>query len=741
MRVYEIAKEYDLDTKDILNFLQSIGVSKTAVAMVDRETLGRILSHYGLSSPGADPGIGPSPHTLSDHWTLYDTLGYEPYAYSIYRFLVHEQSQPPLTVSIQAPWGGGKTSMMRMIQSHLDPYSVEDESLRRMTEKEERGSTVGSVLRTVAGKKTPIQDILADDESLSRFVTEIMELFRGVWDYFSSPLLAPHNDVVTESFRLLEEHKKQEEIRAVEKSKVTGNHRFSVWFNAWKYQSADHVWAGLLDAIVRQVCERMRPKQRERFLLELHLHRNSRDVLRKSILSKITAEFWQFGQWLTAGLAAGIVGFFAASSLDLTLVKSLMALWCLLDVAWMGLHFVFTFFRFRRKPACEHLREFIEPPDYRRDAARMDALDRDMRAVFTVLRNPRVWMHPDYQHYSLPLTVFVDDLDRCSPDNVAAVIEGINRFLAGDYPDAMFVLGMDAEMVAAALEQAHHSILSSLPGNPAETLIGWRFMDKFVQLPFDLPLPSEENLENYTRNLLGDPVAVESMKWAREAVWNFDTPIQKDVPSREIADRILEELADDGSGEISSEYIEQLLGPLKDGIEKQRKERAVLDEGIGRFSDGESDVQTMILQRAPQFSRNPREIKRFLNVFRFRYTLWWRRQKLDAPNVSIDQLVRWVEFSLKWPHVLRWLQRTTLSDRDGSDPREVGTRIAKGLAHLEEIAERKPSERAAKFRERFQTDPYRIPWINDDSLMTFFQSEAGLNKTDRLSACEGRGVF
>ena len=51
--------------------------------------------------------------------------------------------------------------------------------------------------------------------------------------------------------------------------------------------------------------------------------------------------------------------------------------------------------------------------------------------------------------------IFVDDLDRCSPAKVGEVIEAINLFLAGEYPNCAFVIGIDAEVVAASMEVVH----------------------------------------------------------------------------------------------------------------------------------------------------------------------------------------------------------------------------------------------------------------------------------------------
>jgi len=78
-------------------------------------------------SPSGPSTSGPSssedvPTRLStDKPTDKDALGFRTYARAIAQFLTDDESKPPLTISIQAPWGGGKTSMMLMIEEELDP--------------------------------------------------------------------------------------------------------------------------------------------------------------------------------------------------------------------------------------------------------------------------------------------------------------------------------------------------------------------------------------------------------------------------------------------------------------------------------------------------------------------------------------------------------------------------------------------------------------------------------------------
>ena len=63
------------------------------------------------------------------------------------------------------------------------------------------------------------------------------------------------------------------------------------------------------------------------------------------------------------------------------------------------------------------------------------------------------------------MIIFVDDLDRCPPTKVADLIEVINIILGLDFvaKKIMFVIGLDPEMVAAALENAYTKVISKLP--------------------------------------------------------------------------------------------------------------------------------------------------------------------------------------------------------------------------------------------------------------------------------------
>src|SRR4030095_12107062 len=70
----------------------------------------------------------PNPTLARDYWTTEDALGYGAYARAFSKFIQHQTPKPPLTIGIKGPWGAGKTSVMRMVQSLLDPPDNPDDS-------------------------------------------------------------------------------------------------------------------------------------------------------------------------------------------------------------------------------------------------------------------------------------------------------------------------------------------------------------------------------------------------------------------------------------------------------------------------------------------------------------------------------------------------------------------------------------------------------------------------------------
>lgn len=82
--------------------------------------------------------------------------------------------------------------------------------------------------------------------------------------------------------------------------------------------------------------------------------------------------------------------------------------------------------------------KYLRVPDYNAKLGFVHFAEEDLERVLDLITKP--------------IVIFIDDLDRCSPDKVAALTEAINLFLAGEFKNCIFVLGMDSEIIAASLE-------------------------------------------------------------------------------------------------------------------------------------------------------------------------------------------------------------------------------------------------------------------------------------------------
>lgn len=622
---------------------------------------------------------GPSTHIATDMWTLKDTLGYRAYAYAISRFMTHRQTRPPLTISIQAPWGGGKTSLMRMIQHSLDPGALAD--VKEEAEQPRGEVTVGQALKEI-------------DE----------------WISMNTQKALP--PVPASADRKL----------------------LTVWFNAWKYESVNQVWAGLVDEIMHQVAARLSIKDRELFWLRLNLKRVDADKIRHRIHERIFRYWWRAMRYLIIGLG----GMFLASLL-LALAGWLTTTGSVMTVGWAGaalstvgsaLTAISKYFSAKKEvekePAAVSLGEYLDIPNYSAEMGFIHRVEADLRRVLDSV--PK-------QYY--PIVIFIDDLDRCSPAKVGQVVEAVNLFLAGDFPKCMFIIGMDTEMVAAALQAAHKEMISCLPAD-AGIPVGWRFMDKFVQLPFLIPPTEKDNLTRYTTALLT----------AQEATAPEDETVN------ELVKQSVERVTGKASVESESERLKKehqlsdtQAARVKDQLEAQVIRRK-LDEGIEKFNDQNPEIREVIATATSYFRGNPRELKRFINAFRFQYFLWWaqRAQGLEVP--SLGQLLRWTVLSMKWPEVVRWLRRSGGNEWQATAQAAQGNgqkpALSTRLKLIEEISGKAINLSAwqEEAQAALRLKPETTPWLSDDDLLEFFHNEYNQHQHgERLSDGLGKGLW
>lgn len=233
--------------------------------------------------------------------------------------------------------------------------------------------------------------------------------------------------------------------------------------------------------------------------------------------------------------------------------------------------------------------------------------------------------------------VFIDDLDRCEVPKAADLVQGLN-LLVSDIPNFVFVIGMDREKVAAALAikfekalpyfaprlGAKEAIGNAVSVAKGGLVFGYSFIEKFVQVPFRLPRPTNE------------------------------------------IDRFLFSLANDVNGDSQAPSL----------LDVEEQDRFALT-----IKNDSPRVREIGKAMAESFDYNPRRLKQFLNVFRLKAWIASNTGLFRGENaLTLEQLGKFVTIGLKWPllmadlveqpQLLAELERKALAitPNYGSDP-------------------------------------------------------------------------
>jgi len=614
-----------------------VGMSKVVVSSIAMP----------ITVMASQAATGASAHITSDKWTRDDALGYEIYAEAIAVFIRNPETKPPLTISIQAAWGGGKTSLMHMVERAIDSTGA----LRREAE-----------LTWNRPPRLNIKDVWK----------ELQRVSRG----------------------------EPPDSSDMDKERGGSSENPTVWFNAWKYETTNQVWAGLASAIIEQLTARLSALGREKFWLHLNLLRIDPQVVRAKIHDRILNLLWPFMRWFLPTAGAIITACLLMALSGVSLAGSAAGVTTGLSIIAGAIQYARKRCSVGNEPARVSLKEFLDAPNYSGELGFIHHVEEDLRRVFQVVKGDK------------PVVIFIDDLDRCSPTTVARVMEAVNLFLGaseGAPLPCILILGIDAGMVALALEYAHRDVIERLQLDDTSTPVGWRFMDKFVQLPVYLPCPYQDDIQWYTSSLFVHP---------------------------ELSDQ-------DPAGASRAATSESSLRRAHVGVGVR-----VVHERMQQQVDDDPEFEKLIKEGRIHFSGNPREIKRFVNLFRFWYAI--RRgleaQKRDVPD--LHSLMRWTVFSLKWPQVVRWLRRgggVVLTADERKEPDNVGWGSPKPrLKALEETAFAAHSitdwQNAARSGLGLDA-PDKVPWLNDQDLLRFLRAEQQYNDGGRLSDGCGRGLW
>ncbi|MCA2719312.1 SUMF1/EgtB/PvdO family nonheme iron enzyme [Microcystis sp. M169S2] len=527
--------------------------------------------------------------SVSDQATNNDALGFEPYVIAIAEFLLHEQTQPPLTLSVEGEWGSGKSSFMKMLEEYL---------------------------RKKGGR--------------------------------------------------------------------------TVWFNAWRHDKAESVWAAFALSFIKQISTPKNWRDLPRIILGYFKLQLLRFNLEKGLFELIKAL-----PLIIFVICASIAIPFILIIYGVEGINELIRATTSQDVFWSKINSVFkllftaggltlsgagifagikslsrNFQRLLQNPK-NNLIKYIEAPDYKKQSAFVEEFHEDFaKIVDAYIGNDRVY-------------VFIDDLDRCEHPKSADLMQAINLMIADD-PSVVFILGMDREKVAASLAVKYENILKYLPSETAEIdpdilarrsankglAYGYTFIEKFVQLPFLVPQPSRSDFEHFLIQLAtSTPSNLQPAKPYFTFFQSFWGKFKLALPQRNNSQKHLTSPTSNQTSDLKNLSLDN-PSIESEQTEKEKARAAVIKRleaiQVNNFDKDSQTVRNVIMMVAPALDYNPRRIKHFINVFRLKVYIanetglfFEKRDKDDnllEPSLTFEQLGKFTAISLKWPLLLSDLE-------------------------------------------------------------------------------------
>lgn len=101
-----------------------------------------------------------------------------------------------------------------------------------------------------------------------------------------------------------------------------------------------------------------------------------------------------------------------------------------------------------------------------------------------------------------PIIVILDDVDRLSSDELQSILKLVR--LTGNFPNIIYLLSFDRERVAKTLDDSN--------------IDGEAYLEKIIQVPFDLPKVShqllQDNLFKSLNDILGNDIDLDKTRWS-----------------------------------------------------------------------------------------------------------------------------------------------------------------------------------------------------------------------------------
>ncbi len=427
----------------------------------------------------------------------------------------------------------------------------------------------------------------------------------------------------------------------------------TVWFNAWKFDQEESLWAAMALTIIDSLKKRYGLIGKSIFWLRR---------MRKSLSSR--QAIWMFIKILIAAflvLAAvsfvsstGLTkdsGFNEAISYILSKVKYYIYLLPIPTfvsknpsigslVLLIGAVLLVVKQYSDMKPFQLSTKKIFDQPNYEDKIGFIGSFQKDFGDIISIATNSLVGGKTS------KLVIFIDDLDRCSPPKPVEIIEAINIFL--DAKNCIFVIGMDGPTIAASVETKYKDLKNYFDNfDTNELSLGQRFLEKIIQINFRIPKSTQDAVKDFINRQMGIQASQEARK---DGGLRVEPPSEVLVQkARESLENILPKARKEGKtlDQISKEILAEKPDLTKVAIDKAKK------DVFPSYLFEEYPEVSRVLEKVPELLEfNPRKIKRFLNDYRLQALIANRRGLFDNRCINLESLAKFVIISMRWPDII-----------------------------------------------------------------------------------------
>jgi hypothetical protein len=430
----------------------------------------------------------------------------------------------------------------------------------------------------------------------------------------------------------------------------------TVKFNAWRHDKVEAMWAAFALHFVKDLLYKLSPMQRIIANMRLHIKRFDiakgwfslvKTLVLLAFYGLLVYIFFKHSDELMAEL-------FKDNKIDF---GAIFPVFGTAGVVIGLLFFLKGLSDITGNPFKADLQKYVNKPNYEGNVAFIEEFHRDFSQTVDILSG---------KHKKI--FVFIDDLDRAEIPKAAELMQGLNMMISNS-PKLIFIIGMDREKVAAGVAAKYKDLLPFLNAQQADLkteeglkqaqFFGYQFLEKFIQLSFQIPKASPV----FTRRFI-DSLSGASEESQNNAPVNYNPVL----------------VIQDGKDSEQFRQVTRLLAPF--------------------------------------FEHNPRRIKQFVNIFRLKAhiansTGLFNDDDAANPPLTIPQLGKFIAIGILVPqfiedlHQDNWLIANLLQNDDQDVPWKKNAMLAL-------ILKLSPEN---EYDESYIDDDYRMDSIDVKSLL------------------------